>query len=209
MSDAQPPQEPNPSMDKKAEKAARRQAKAAAKAERKAENSAAEAELERETLQTIAGFRFFRDGTVRQESFVLSTVVNPRSALLEAKFTDVRERKSRLARGATAVATGGANLLLANKHSGAAQLTIVTEEWTAIEDTKSGYYDAAELAQAETIASAGLRAAHSVPASAAGAAPTEKDPVELLREIKKLHEDGLLTADEFETRRQAIVDRIG
>jgi len=184
-----------------------------AREQAKRDEAEAQAAVEAETLDKVAGFRFFRDGTVQRESGILSTVLNQRSVLLDASFLDQRKRKSRMARTGMAVATGGANLVFAQKNKSHAELTVVTEDWTATATTNKkddqAYFDVNELAKAEAVAAAAMKLGANAQHSDAQPAPAEQSSVELLRELKQLHLDGLLTDEEFEIRRLAIVDRLG
>ena len=204
----------------------KRASKASAREQRKAEL----ARLEEETAGKQLGFRVFNDGTIERDSaiargsaWLLSGMGQPallgppgnrrqRSAVLDATLDDRRVRKPfTRARGLASDTTLG--LLGGGRdHYGEAVLTIVTNDWveviTASEDSEVAALDGLNaLLQRAKRASRSESEALPEP-SPPPSNPPVTDVPGALRELKDLHDEALLTDDEYESRRQQLVAQL-
>ena len=203
----------------------KRAEKAAARARRQAE----QAQLEDETAGKLSGFRVFKDGTIQKElsSQRLNAAVGAwrnklsqtglasdsgpsyRSAVTDVALIDKRIRKP-FARARSAVHMG---LFSSGKdHFGTVTLKIATRDWTETltaseEQDVSALIALRDLLQEVTNVAAGSEGATREAQLDPPASPPD-DIAGALRELKGLHDEGLLTDDEFEVRRKALVDRL-
>ena len=217
--------------EKRAEKAQIKEQKRVERAAAKAQRDADLAKLEAETVGKSSGFWVFEDGTVQKEpspETAMSSALTGwraklgesglgglvpeagrpvRSAVVDVTLNDKRIRKpfarARAAMPSTGLVGSGRD------HFGTVTLTITTRDWTE-QLVASWEKDVAALMALNEM----LLEAKSVAASGGDAASNRSQPAPptppvdvaaALRELKALHDEGLLTDDEFETRRQALL----
>lgn len=219
--------------DKEEKRAAKLQAKeqkrvdkAAARANREAEL----AQLEAETVGKLGGFRVFKDGTVQKETsssplmnsavsawrdklsqagLVADSGPSGRSAVMDVTFTDKRIRKP-FARARSAMHVG--LISTGNDHLGSVTLTITTRDWTETLTASLDERVAELMALRDLLLEVSDVAVSGSPGTSpevAVASPVQSSDVAAsLRELKGLHDEGLLTDEEFESRRQALVAQL-
>jgi hypothetical protein len=220
------------SQDKRAEKASAKEQKRADKAAARADREAELAKRDDETLGVLSGFRVFEDGTVQKESSssaLTSSAVaawqsklgqsgllpemkpRSRSAVVGVTLSDKRVRKpfarTRAALPSTGLFTSGRD------YFGSVSLTIATRDWTEHVEASSEEQVAAlealnsMLLQAQSVAASERQVVleQSEPPPPPG---IPSDVPRALRELKELHDEGILTDDEYETRRQALISHL-
>jgi len=137
--------------------------------------------------------------------------------LISIEYSANIQKKSAAGRGAAMVLTGGLNLV-GSKHRGDVWLTIVTDR-----DAYTLHADPPRpvvIRAAQKLAAAGqgvlarLEAeqaarAHAAPAPASTRAPTEQRSVtDRLKELTKLHEQGMVSDDEFKELRSNLLKEL-
>jgi hypothetical protein len=200
------------------EKAERARAKAEDRAQKKAEKQArAEDELARYgrevAWETFGGksIRIYDGGYVKVG--LLAGAGTPFQRLVSIEASSDVAKKSGLGRGAAAIATGGVNLLGSNKR-GDVYLTIVTDEQTyALRESPPTAGNMTRVKKLEATGNAVLRQPVTrSPAAGEGAAPRTStdggDVRDRLRQLVSLHEEGLISAEELERKRAALLDEL-
>lgn len=130
--------------------------------------------------------------------------------LLSIEDSSDVSKKSGLGRGLGMAVTGGMSIMASNKR-GDVYLAIVTDSQTYMlhEDppTERGMKAVRSLAAAGSAVIESQRATEGLPTSAIGPEARSAAP-ERLRQLKQLHEEGLLSAEEFDQLRAKLLDEL-
>lgn len=148
--------------------------------------------------------RLYKNGYVSVQGLL---VAGNYARLLSIEATGDVAKKSGLGRGAAAVMTGGVNLLGSNKR-GDVYLTIVTESNTHVLRETPPTVANMQASKALEAAGNGVIAAAAQRASAGPAGPPAGDLRGRLQQLQQLLDDGLVTQQEFDSKRKALLDSL-
>jgi hypothetical protein len=138
--------------------------------------------------------------------------------LISIDFDTEFTKKRAIGRGAAALVTGGANLMVTGNQRGDVYLTIVTDKNTYA--LKAGASPQTNILNGRALEARGRAMLPTTPASATAPTPlpsvasrkaSSSAPVSLgdrLRELAQLHADGLVTDDEYAALRQRALDGV-
>lgn len=161
------------------------------------------------TSGTFGGSKvtIFEQGFVRLGFIVGGKTVEP-DRLISIEASDITQKKSGAGRAVGALASGGLNLLGSNKR-GDAFLTIVTDKTTHV--LKEASNDGS-LKTAKKLEAAGnsvlRRTESSEPEPSSPVVSSPRTVRERLADLEGLATDGLISKDEYDDKRRALLDEL-